>query len=311
MRNISNDSSIEEPDLPEVEVLLATFNGESFIESFLESLSRQVGVRIHLRVSDDGSSDQTIKLIKLYEAKFESCEIFLGPSKGPTENFFSLIENSSHEYVALADQDDVWDESKLATQLTFFKGNGPQLICHNRAIIDPVGLRIQESQINIRHLELRNALVENVVFGNTILLNKQGIKLVRAHKSSNLVMYDSFMYLLFSCLGNVTFIEKSLTDYRIHDKNFVGVPRTLSKIKSFRFNVNLYYQQNRSFFQLYEKEISASDAEVFKKYFDVFEKKSLMKQVLVSIRAPIVRQQKLETSIWKCLILFLVPRDFI
>jgi glycosyltransferase involved in cell wall biosynthesis len=118
MRNTSNDLLSKDQGLPEVEVLLATFNGEKFLGEFLDSLYRQKDVRIHLVVSDDGSSDRTIEIIDSYRHLFESCKIFNGPCNGPSSNFFSLIENATYEFVALADQDDVWHPHHLISSVS-------------------------------------------------------------------------------------------------------------------------------------------------------------------------------------------------
>jgi glycosyltransferase involved in cell wall biosynthesis len=108
MQNTFNDSSNKDLGFPEVEVLLATYNGELYISEFLDSLSLQNDVRIHLRVSDDGSSDRTLEIVDSYRHLFESCKVFNGPCNGPSANFFSLIEKATFEFVALADQDDIW-----------------------------------------------------------------------------------------------------------------------------------------------------------------------------------------------------------
>jgi cellulose synthase/poly-beta-1,6-N-acetylglucosamine synthase-like glycosyltransferase len=72
------------------------------------NLSRQNDVRIHLRVSDDGSYDKTVEIINSHKHLFETCIISSGPCLGPSANFFSLIEQATYEFVALADQDDIW-----------------------------------------------------------------------------------------------------------------------------------------------------------------------------------------------------------
>ena len=58
-----------------VDVLLATFNGEKFLSEFLDSLSTQVGVKINLIVSDDGSNDRTLEIIDYYKFKFDLYDI--------------------------------------------------------------------------------------------------------------------------------------------------------------------------------------------------------------------------------------------
>ena len=310
MQNISNDSSFKKRSFPEVEVLLATHNGQSFVGEFLKSLSRQRGVKIHLRVSDDGSTDKTLQIVDSHKNDFESCEVFTGPGEGPSANFFFLIEKASYEYIFLADQDDIWEENKLLTQLWFLEGNAPQLVCHDRSIINSCGEKVANSQTSVRFLGLGNALIENVVFGNTILMNKQGVDLVRRHKSSEVVMYDSFIYLLFSCFGQTTFIQEALTRYRIHDRNFTGIPNAKSRLKNFRFNTFSFYRQNLAFFQVNESLLSHSDVDIFMKYFQIFDCKNPAIKLLRIIRARLVRQSIALTAIWKFLFLFYSAERF-
>ena len=103
--------------LPEVEVLLATYNGEPYLKEFLVSLSRQEGVVIHLSVSDDGSTDNTLEVIRSFQLKFKTVQILDGPQKGPAENFLSLIKQAKSEIIALADQDDIWLPNHLYNSL--------------------------------------------------------------------------------------------------------------------------------------------------------------------------------------------------
>ena len=302
MQDTSSDLSIKNQGYPEVEVLLATFNGEPFLGDFLESLSQQEGVKIHLRVSDDGSTDQTLDLIRAHQFRFESCEISSGPGRGPSANFFSLIDKASFDYVALADQDDIWERDKLSTQLSVLRSNTPHLVCHGRSIVTSRGLKVKNGNKKVKSLTLKNALIENIVFGNTILLNKKGVDLVRSHPSRTVLMHDSYIYLIFSCFGQMTFIQKPLIRYRIHDENFVGIPNMRAKIKNFRKNVDASYRQNQTFFSVYRNEITASDTDLFQKYFEIFESESILLRVLRTISVPIARQHYLQTMIWKILV---------
>jgi hypothetical protein len=166
---------------------------------------------------------------------------------------------------------------------------------------------LKDSQINFRFLKLKNALVENVVFGNTILMNKEGIDLVRNHRTTNVLMHDSLIYLAFSCFGQITFIQKPLTKYRTHHSNFIGIPKANARIRNFRLNIDGFYRQNRTFFDIYKNDILKSDAELFTKYFEIFENRNRFQRILRAISAPIARQTRLQTLIWKILVVFYGP----
>ena len=113
MLNVLGDYLDIEEGKPNVEVLLATYNGAAYLGEFLESLAEQVGVSIDLFVSDDGSTDSTLLILERYRGRFNSLIVTAGPENGPSENFFSLIAKAKSKYVALADQDDIWEPSHL------------------------------------------------------------------------------------------------------------------------------------------------------------------------------------------------------
>ena len=108
--------------LPRVAVLLATYNGRKFIASQVRTLLNQALCVVNIWVSDDQSTDGTWEWL-CERADIES-RIFLLPRVerfgNAARNFYRLVREadfSSCEYVALADQDDIWFDDKLATSI--------------------------------------------------------------------------------------------------------------------------------------------------------------------------------------------------
>jgi rhamnosyltransferase len=110
---------------PKVAVLVATFNGEKFIESQLASVFAQVGVDLHVIVRDDGSVDGTLARVSEYQEKFPTRLTILGEDEyeggSAGRNFFALLSGLSandYDYVAFCDQDDIWAPVKLAAAIS-------------------------------------------------------------------------------------------------------------------------------------------------------------------------------------------------
>lgn len=101
---------------PRILVLLAAFNGETWIKEQLDSIFRQKDVNVHVVVGDDASTDDTLKALACYGRE---CLTIMrrGTSGGSaSQNFFGLIRSidaSEFDFVALSDQDDIWDENRL------------------------------------------------------------------------------------------------------------------------------------------------------------------------------------------------------
>ena len=102
-------------------VILATFNGEKYLSQFLDSLRSQEEVLISLLISDDNSTDNTLNIAIDYSNRFENLWIIKGQSKGPCLNFMKTLSSdftNQFEFIALADQDDIWLKNHLIDTLS-------------------------------------------------------------------------------------------------------------------------------------------------------------------------------------------------
>jgi rhamnosyltransferase len=103
---------------PRVLILLATYNGSRWIREQMESILAQEGVDLAVAVRDDASTDGTRWELARFEDD-ERVRIVAAPaaSGSAARNFLSLIrENAAgtFDFVAFADQDDLWHRDKLA-----------------------------------------------------------------------------------------------------------------------------------------------------------------------------------------------------
>ena len=240
MPNISSTSLIEKKNLPEVEVLLATYNGEAFLPEFLDSLTHQEGVKIHLRVSDDGSTDKTLEIIDSKKHLFESCEVFSGPCRGPSANFFSMLKEATYEFVALADQDDVWLPHHLVTAIDRLSKTHDLPSMTFSSVVEFSEKKEDESIWPKRFpkADIRTFVTENLARGCTFVLNSKSINLINLHEPRNAIMHDWWILLLISSSGSVTWSQLPEVRYRIHENNAVG-GKPILRIRVNRFFENL------------------------------------------------------------------------
>ena len=115
--------------LPRLQVLLATFNGERWLDEQLRSIFAQAGVRVSVLVSDHGSTDGTLALLARWRSGGASIEVLAGVAggQGSAANFLRLVRERGDEdidYVALADQDDVWLPNRLSRAVEVMKQHG-------------------------------------------------------------------------------------------------------------------------------------------------------------------------------------------
>lgn len=113
---------------PRVAVLLAAYNGERYIKEQLETISSQKNVEVTLFISIDKSSDQTLDVIRSLKLDISVEILKYGERFGSAgKNFFRLIREtnfSGFDFIAFADQDDIWLENKLSCAISKLKETG-------------------------------------------------------------------------------------------------------------------------------------------------------------------------------------------
>lgn len=218
-----------------VAVLLSTYNGERFLLEQLDSIFAQKDVDVFVVVSDDGSQDKTLSILKTYQEKFGSDRLSIrqGPQKGFAANFMSMVCDASiqADYFAFSDQDDVWDEDKLARALSMITGvseEKPVLYCGRTRLINEAGQEIGFSPLFKRPPSFGNALVQNIGGGNTMLFNKVARDYLSETKMP-VPFHDWWAYILISGLGGVVLCDThSKMSYRQHGDNLSGSNRGMA-----------------------------------------------------------------------------------
>jgi len=214
-----------------VAIWLASRNGAAFLDEQLRSLAAQTHPSIDIWVSDDGSTDATPAILSAWQGQWSrgAFSVSEGPGKGFAENFRTLIANDAAQadFFACCDQDDVWEARKLETALAWMRsqdGSLPLLFCSRTLTVSQSGEPIGMSPLFSRKPSFRNALVQSLAGGNTMVLNRAARDIVAlASRRSPFVSHDWWMYQLVTGAGGIVhYSPEPLVRYRQHDANLVG-----------------------------------------------------------------------------------------
>ncbi|QKZ06174.1 glycosyltransferase family 2 protein [Pseudomonas eucalypticola] len=218
-------------NIAEVAVLLCTFNGEQFLDEQLRSIVQQTHPRWTLYVSDDGSTDATLAILRAYQQRLgaERLVIMNGPRGGFGKNFMSLVGNKSlaADYYAFCDQDDLWFPDKLERgirALEALPAAEPGLYCSRTRLIDEQRRHIGYSPLFNRSPSFSNALVQSIAGANTMLINDAARNLLcLVDESAPIVAHDWLTYMIVcGCGGTTIFDPTPSIDYRQHSGNLIG-----------------------------------------------------------------------------------------
>ena len=299
-----------------VEILLATYNGEKYLATQLDSILNQTYQKFKILIRDDGSADQTLKIIVNYKKRFPAkIEIIPSFSKniGPKNNFFELICTSKAKYLFFADQDDVWLPNKIEISLAKMRQlenenlpNTPLLVHTDLKVVDANLRTINNSfwdysKLNPKSGTLSKVIVQNYVTGCTVVINHSLKKLVNKIPA-NALMHDWWLAILASSVGRIGHICEPTILYRQHQQNAVGAKKQslYESFKRFLFQKRVPCQaraQTEAFLKQYSHILNSSNKETLSCFCDLYKKKYL-KQRFLLIKHKLYKQSKINNFFW-------------
>ncbi|QMU58587.1 MAG: glycosyltransferase [Boseongicola sp.] len=212
-----------------VTILMATYNGARFLPDQLASIARQTHRNWSLIVSDDGSVDGNCQIVREFGQTQTTNRVLLlrGPGMGSAQNFLSLLRVAGQSsFVAFCDQDDVWHPNKIQRALQTLSGNPDAAIYGSRTIIADSGLLPhRRSARSKRAPSFGNALVQNVIPGNTMVINRKALDILQPASSAAaaIVAHDWWCYQIIAGVGGRIISDaKPQLIYRQHDRNVIG-----------------------------------------------------------------------------------------
>lgn len=278
--------------LLKVDIIMATYNGAKYIENQILSILQQTHKDWNLYIHDDGSSDNTVNIIRKY-AKLDSRIFFIDDNVsklGAGKNFLHALRSSKEKYAIFCDQDDVWLENKIEELLREIeKSNSndePVLIYSDGYSWDEDGFIHQES-ISTEHAKnLQDFIMFNGGYqGCSIMMNKSLIELTKRY-SGYVHHHDDLVSLIAHTFGKVKFYPKQLMLYRQHGEAVTG-NKDFKKRKFYGVFNNAgyviskaHYRSKTEFYSFFENEMSVENKNIFRSYFEYCSEKNRFKRAL-------------------------------
>jgi rhamnosyltransferase len=250
-------------------VILASYNGKKYIKEQIDSILAQEGVQVSLNIYDDCSNDGTFDFL-VSEYSYKTIQIQIIKNRIPTgsaaNNFLQAIKNidsneiEKYDFIALADQDDIWLPNKLFEAVQKLRTENSNLYFSNLILWNQelkTKSLIKKSYPQKKH----DYLFEGGSAGCTYVMSKKLMYLVKEY--TNIVDYknwkyfshDWFIYFIARANNLKVFIDnRAFILYRIHESNVHGQLNTLSfyaiKQRLKLITNGWYYFQSKGFVNL-------------------------------------------------------------
>jgi len=226
-------NAIDSGDHELVSVAMATYGGGRFVAEQIRSLlAQELPLGLEVVVSDDGSTDETVSICREIGAQDSRLRV-LEPTPerlGVAGNFARSIAATRGAFVALSDQDDVWDPDKLATLVEALRERPAaelvfcdmRVVRHDRGPIAPSFIRHQRlGALDPVRLTLRRLLIRNVVTGCAMMARRSLLEAASPFPAGCLY-HDWWIAIVAATRGELLFVDRALQDYRQHGGNVVG-----------------------------------------------------------------------------------------
>ncbi|WP_341418211.1 glycosyltransferase family 2 protein [Paenibacillus filicis] len=219
-------------------VVLSTYNGEKYLEAQLDSLLAQTDSNFRLVLRDDGSTDQTLRLLQHKRSQFPYVQwVDAKENLGAKLSFACLVEAALEDpnvnYVMFCDQDDVWHPDKVSRSKREIQllekelgMHTPLLVHGDLQVVDADLRQLSSSFVHYQHLDptqtsLSRMLTQNVVTGCTMIINRRLAELA-CPIPPQAIMHDWWIAVVASAFGRIVFIHEASIDYRQHGSNTLG-----------------------------------------------------------------------------------------
>ncbi len=219
-----------------IDILMSTYNGSRFVAEQIGSIREQTYTDFRLVVRDDGSTDETVAIIRdlaAVEPRISLIE-YDGVNLGAPASFMRLVELSTSPYFMFADQDDVWipqkverSFAKISKMSTEYGDDKPLLVFTDLKVVDQDLVEIGPSLWRLQKLDpdicrdWKRLLAQNVVTGCTIIANRAGGQASLPFALPEM-MHDHWLAVNAAKYGHIDFLDDATVLYRQHTSNVEG-----------------------------------------------------------------------------------------
>lgn len=235
--------------MPSIAVVMSTYNGAEHVAEQLDSvLAQDVAARAELSVyvRDDGSRDATREILGAYAADGR-IHFLPGENLGVVGSFLDVLAAVpvDVDYVALCDQDDVWHADKLSRALEVLAARDqsvPQLYCSEYIFCDAQMNPQGRSHLNQTGVDFNKMLYENMVSGNTTVVNRALVDAVVAAGREGVYCHDWWLALVACAIGELTYDDFASLDYRRTGSNVS--PTGTGGLSLLRYRVKTFFEND-------------------------------------------------------------------
>jgi glycosyltransferase involved in cell wall biosynthesis len=214
---------------PLVSIAMCTYNGEKYLTQQIDSLLQQTYTNIEIVITDDASADHTIKILQEYAQQHSRIKFFVNEKNiGYNKNFERAITLCSGAYIAISDQDDIWEADKIAVMMQQWPAQSQFIysLSGNFTDADFAGRTAAPNVVYTDVDDVHKLVFNSPVHGHACMFKKELMDMCTPFPEN--IFYDWWISMHAATAGVIGCVPQTLTWHRHHSANS---SRTITSIK--------------------------------------------------------------------------------
>lgn len=206
---------------PVVSVVMSAYNTARYLRESLDSIVNQTFTNFEFIIIDDGSTDDTLSILREYEARDPRFRIISRPNTGLTKALNEALSHARGEFIARMDGDDVALPERFEKQIAYLRDHPDCVLLGSRVeLIDPFSLRIALGDyMKLTHEEIDAMLLQGKggsVVHPACIMRRDAVEKVGRYKEEYNNSEDLDLFLRLAEVGKVANLPDVLLKYRRH-----------------------------------------------------------------------------------------------
>ena len=261
-------------DIPLITVIMSVFNGSQWLSESIESVLKQTFSKFEFIIVDDGSTDNSVEIIKRYQSQDSRIHLIVKNNSGLADSLNHAIQIARGQWIARLDADDICEPMRLEKQFIFsqhnpsivFIGTGHSVINSQGQVEGIYDYPTNHAQLLSNLINIRKYPAHSSAFYRSDVVRSVGGYRPRMKRSQ-----DCDLWLRLSEMGQLASLKEPLIRLRYHSEQISDIGGSKGQFFYSRMAMISYWLRIRGF----TDPVNANDSnyELFMQWLDLQFKK--------------------------------------
>jgi glycosyltransferase involved in cell wall biosynthesis len=225
---------------PLISIALCTYNGEKYLSEQIESITAQSYTNLEIIIVDDASTDTTFEIVKSYALLDKRIMCIQNETNlGFNKNFEKALGLATGQFIAISDQDDIWEPHKI--EMLFEHIGDNWLVFSNSVLMNEDGKTLGRKMLDnfwLADKSYKALLINNYITGHTLMVSREFLSRILPLPAKG--FYDWWIRFIAHYHKRLAFADEVLTRYRQHGQAVTNEHNmSAQKLKSMYFRRTL------------------------------------------------------------------------